>query len=364
MNKKTAAIILIILFFTLVSSGCLDFFTDTSTTYQAYPTKITYNIRYGYNLYCTGVRGYEIHYNCYKPEILLGSITHLKLLYNESYTLTQLANNDIVFWNVSGNSNQNYTLGISADVQVESFLVPDLSGKNALTIQEIKQLYPDIVKQYCHKQSNGTTVFIDPSYPDIKTTATLIKNQSQTNNSFIIAKSLFSWLKENTDYQIHGGESAVQSSSKTYQLKTGDCDDLSFLYISLCRSVGIPARFIRGYLISENNGAITLGPHAWAEVFVGGSIGNNGWIPVECAGSASSIQTEIHQNFGVENIEHLRLFIDDGSNESINLSMSAISWTYSGDGEITANSFTELNDYIVLEEKQLVVTEEGARSYI
>ena len=297
-NKKITSIIILLFFFTMASSGCLDFL-DGSTTYQSHPTKIKYDIRYGYEIDCTGTGEYEIHYNCDKPEVLLGTVSSINPLYNNNYTHTTLANNNVTFWNISGKGSNNYELGITATVQAESFLVSDLNGEDALTIQEINILHPDLVNQYCHEQSNETITFIDPNHLGIKNTATNILSQANSNNSFALAKALFVWLKENTEYQIHQSEAGVQPAGTTYMLKTGDCDDLSFLYISLCRSLGIPARFIRGYLIEENNGIASAGPHAWVEVFVGGDIGSNGWIPVECACKAS-IKTEIHQNFGTE----------------------------------------------------------------
>ncbi len=107
---------------------------------------------------------------------------------------------------------------------------------------------------------------------------------AETNNSFLLAKTLFVWLKENIQYQTHPNDEGVRPAAVTLHNKVGDCDDLSFLYVSLCRVLGIPARFIRGYLLTGyDNGTAIATAHAWVEVFVGGSVGHNGWIPVECA---------------------------------------------------------------------------------
>jgi len=98
-------------------------------------------------------------------------------------------------------------------------------------------------------------------------------------------------------------------------------------------------------------------------VYVGGTVGNNGWIPVECASNADDVQTEIHQNFGIEDVSHLRLYVDDGSNESLNSSYSSISWIYDPSMKISPTPFIEIENYVVLESQQLVVTKEGIRSY-
>jgi hypothetical protein len=253
-----------------------------------------------------------------------------------------------------------YNLGISSKVRIDSFIVSDLNGKNALTIKEINNIYPEISTQYTKAQSNDTTVFIDPNNPDISDISYQVFISLESNNSFLIAKELFKWLKQNTNYNIHVGSDNVQPASDTLECRTGDCDDLSFLYISLCRSLKIPSRFVRGFLVEKNNAV----PHAWAEVFVGGNLGNNGWIPVECAGISNSIESEIHQNFGIEDVGHLRLFIDDGSNESLNASFSGVYYTvYSSSRKIEATLYNQILDYTVLKQQKLVIDNNNKRAY-
>lgn len=54
----------------------------------------------------------------------------------------------------------------------------------------------------------------------------------------------------------------------------GDCAVYSFLFTSLCRAVGVPARPVAGHVIFINN-AVSM--HFWAEFF----IPRYGWIPVD-----------------------------------------------------------------------------------
>jgi len=362
-NKKVIPIITIVLLLMPALSGCLDIFTNGSTIYEPHATKIRYDIKYGYRINCTGTGNYEIRYRCDIPEVLLGTRTY-GLLYNHDYDHIPHVNNSFISWNISGNENKDYELGITASIEVESFLVSDLSGKNALTILEINFIFPNIVEKYCQEQSNETTILINPNDPDIKETANDIFDQTNSNNSFVLAKSLFIWLKKNTEYKVHNDEGSVQPANLTYQKKTGDCDDLSFLYISLCRAVGIPARFVRGYLLTdEGDGEISSTAHAWTEVFVGGSIGDDGWIPVECACCTPSIQADVNQNFGVENAFHLRLFVDDGSNQSIITSLSGISYEFGQFRRINVQSFTGIENFTEIESNTLVVTKDNVRSY-
>ena len=351
-NNKIILTVLITIIITLSLSGCLDFLTTTDNIirYQEYPTKISYTIKYGYKINITGEGKYNINYDCDKPEVIIGNCSN-RLLYPYDFNNTTKAHNEFITWNITGNSHNSYELGILATVETETLLVSDLNGEKTLTIDEIKKQYPNLIKQYCHKQSNETKTFINPDNPEIKNKALEIYQKSNTNNSFIIAKELFTWLKQHTSYKTHTNNNIIQDAYETFKKGTGDCDDLSYLYISLCRSLNIPARFIRGFLIDEKNAT----SHAWVEVFVGGNIGDNGWIPVECAGTSNNIENEIYQNFGVETADHLRLFKDDGSNESIIVSISGISYKADKKIHITIQPITEVNNYLILQSRQLTI---------
>ena len=143
----------------------------------------------------------------------------------------------------------------------------------------------------------------------------------------------------------------------------GDCDDLSFLYISLCRSIGIPARFISGFVVKGNGEILDPAAHAWAEVFVGKNISNDGWIPVECASSSSDMDFQIVFDFGVEGADNLRLFKDNGSNESLNASIYG-AWIQHDEGmHINMIPFLEVDNYSVLESREFVIDESSNRVF-
>lgn len=341
----------------LINSGCFDFEDDEKYVSQSHAVKVQYTLSYGYNVTCIGSGEYNIDYDCDAPEVLLGQVYYEEL--NQEFKDITLVGNPMKRWNISSSGNNYYQLGITVDVVDESFLVGDISGEGALLIHEIEEQYPDIHNSYCNSQSNETIVFIDADNPDIKSTAQNIFIQANSNNSLIIAKNLFTWLKENTYYKQHIGEELVQPASLTKQLGSGDCDDLSFLYISLCRSIDIPARFIRGFIVEDKDGVVKAVPHCWAEVFVGGNLGNNGWIPVECASNSTDMQTQLNQNFGVENAGYLRLFIDDGSNYSLIVSLSGINVLYEKNKvNVEMTAIKEIGSYSVLESKRLVVNDD------
>ena len=364
MKKNTAPLVIaFLLLLSILLSGCEVIFPPT--IYESSAMNISYELSYGYHINISGKGSYEIMYLCDIPEVLIGSMSYT-LLYNQEYETKTLMNNSYIYWNISGNDENTLDVGLRTSVQATSYLVRDLNGQDAASLQMLKDTYSSLLDQYTKVQGNETIRFIDPNNPEITSIATMTLENEKTNNSFLVAKALFSWLKQNIQYQTHPSEKVVRSAAVTLQRKQGDCDDLSFLYVSLCRAVGIPARFIRGYLISNDisTGAITAVAHAWVEVFVGTSDSQNGWIPVECACCVTSVKTDIQQNFGVETAFHLRLYTDDGSNESLKSSLSGISYIiHQPNTHIQLEPFAEIRKYKELESKQLIVTDENIRYF-
>ncbi len=82
---------------------------------------------------------------------------------------------------------------------------------------------------------------------------------------------------------IRRDEEGVQSPDETIVLKTGSCRDMAWLFISICRQLGLAARFVSGYLydppVDNEAGSEHLfnravgAMHAWAEVYLPGA----GW---------------------------------------------------------------------------------------
>lgn len=361
MYKKNLPKFIVLIFIVLIITGC--FSENNLIIYESHATKISYRITYGYQINCSGEGELTILYDCDTPEVLKGT-TEIKNILDKTYISKTIAtHNDIISWNITTTNCTNYKLGLTANIVAESSVISDLNGENALNIQQIKEIRPDLINKYCNLQANETITFINPTDLDIINLAYEQYEKANSDNALIVAKELFKWLKEKTIYTTHIDKNNVQTSSYTLEKCTGDCDDLSFLYISLCRAVKIPARFIRGFLVEDNNAI----PHAWTEVYVGGGIGNNGWISVECAGTAkgdNKLQYELHQNFGIESANYLRLFIDDGSNESLIESFKGISYLADSTLDIDSpSSLIKVQNYMELESHELHVDKNNIRKY-
>ncbi|MEN3942811.1 transglutaminase family protein [Prosthecobacter sp. SYSU 5D2] len=68
-------------------------------------------------------------------------------------------------------------------------------------------------------------------------------------------------------------ERGVQSPARTLTLGTGSCRDMATLLMEACRSLGIAARFVSGYLDAMASAAGRGSTHAWVEVY----LPDSGW---------------------------------------------------------------------------------------
>jgi hypothetical protein len=79
------------------------------------------------------------------------------------------------------------------------------------------------------------------------------------------AKQIQKFVANHVRLQVYK-DSFLDEASKTYELGYGTCMNYSRLFISLCRSIGIPARSVWGVIYGYNNDAIYDYHHQWAEI--------------------------------------------------------------------------------------------------
>ena len=85
-------------------------------------------------------------------------------------------------------------------------------------------------------------------------------------------------LHDEVAFDIEPTHSAT-TAAESFALKRGVCQDLSQIFISAARSIGIPARYVSGHL-SRSEGVIEQeAAHAWAEAYTPGL----GWVGFDVA---------------------------------------------------------------------------------
>jgi transglutaminase-like putative cysteine protease len=77
------------------------------------------------------------------------------------------------------------------------------------------------------------------------------------------------------DFAYDRSVTTVYSSvDEVLELRAGVCQDFAHLFIAVARAMGVPARYVSGYIHLPDDKAATTASHAWGEAWVPGK----GWI--------------------------------------------------------------------------------------
>jgi transglutaminase-like putative cysteine protease len=86
-------------------------------------------------------------------------------------------------------------------------------------------------------------------------------NLARTASGESLAALICSWTHRSIEYGF-GTTSVRTTASEAARGGHGVCQDFAHIMIAVCRSAGLPARYVSGHLVGEG------GSHAWVEVLV------------------------------------------------------------------------------------------------
>ncbi|MCF7798385.1 transglutaminase domain-containing protein [Candidatus Woesearchaeota archaeon] len=119
-----------------------------------------------------------------------------------------------------------------------------------------------------------TTEYID-SNDEIEHTAFLLANG--VDDLYELEFAFAQWVNKEISYNLSTITSDVnQPSSWVYENRYGVCDEITNLFISFNRAVGVPARFVSGIAYSDLI-ETKWGNHGWAEIY----FPDVGWVPFD-----------------------------------------------------------------------------------
>jgi hypothetical protein len=175
------------------------------------------------------------------------------------------AGNEIAFWQIDDPSNREY--GVTFQIRVRP-IAYQIDPKNVEDYDTSSELY---------RRYTTPSEWIQSDHPEIIALARDIVG-SETN-PYRQARLLHRWVSTN----LSGGGDARTALKALHDRRSG-CDGFSFLYVALLRSIGIPARTVKGwhtgYQGKFTSGAArsgTLYQHHWSEFYLPGY----GWVQAD-----------------------------------------------------------------------------------
>ena len=209
--------------------------------------------------------------------------------------------NDWAYWN--GSTDSGFTATITYDMRVYS-VVLDFGREDTGSIYDM----PDDLDRYLDDEWK-----IEPSLDSVSTLATSLT--SGTNNVYAMVEAIYDHMRNEFTYDTNSpGE--PKSCTQTLSDGRGDCDDQSILFISMLRSVGIPAWLEFGPLYDPTTNE--WGAHAWSKVYVPLAGGGGGTVTVDV----------VNGQFMVKDCSRFTEWESDGNEEHLEDYYHTLSYSY------------------------------------
>lgn len=111
--------------------------------------------------------------------------------------------------------------------------------------------------------------FIESNHDRIKEIAAKLEIDDSLS-AWQQVEAIYVWVRENIEYEF---DTEIRSCLQALDAGHGDCEELSSLFIALCRARGIPAR------------AVWIPEHTYPEFYLEDTAGKGRWFPCQAAGT-------------------------------------------------------------------------------
>ena len=159
-------------------------------------------------------------------------------------------------------------MSVTAEIyEVRYFIYPEEVGSFADIPQEIKDKYLENNEKYQY------------DHPVIQNAVKEAIGDEE--NPYWMFRKIFNYLINNMYYEMVGGWNTAPA---VLARGNGSCSEYSFVYISMCRAAGLPARYVGSVVVRGDYASMDDVFHRWVEVY----LPNYGWIPIDPSGGDSN----------------------------------------------------------------------------
>ena len=143
----------------------------------------------------------------------------------------------------------------------------------------------------------------DPGIQDAVRTAV-----GKETNPYWMMRSIHRHIREHLRYELAGGWNVAPH---VLQRGTGSCSEYTFLFISMCRAAGIPARYVGSVVIRGDEASSDEVFHRWSQVY----LPNYGWVHVDPQGGDREKPAEVAASIGLVGNQFLITTAGGGASE-------------------------------------------------
>ena len=153
--------------------------------------------------------------------------------------------------------------------------------------------------------------------PDPEVSANALRLAADRNPHQAV-HAIFEWIKQEMSY-VQGVTGVQTNARDAWDSRKGVCQDLAHLAIGAFRSIGIPARYISGYLHPRSSAGIgeTVAgqSHAWVEWWDGEW---RGWDPTN-SGPVSDFHVSVARGRDYKDVSPLKGILSGGGGSTLNV---------------------------------------------
>ena len=154
-------------------------------------------------------------------------------------------------------------------------------------------------------------------------------------NPYWMARKIFNYVIDHMEYELAGGWNVAPA---VLERGNGSCSEYSFVYISLCRAAGLPARFAGSIVVRSDDASYDDVFHRWVEIYLPGY----GWFPVDPSRGDQKWPADQADSFGSLSNSVLITTIGGGGSEYLEWGYNANEkWTSIGKCKVVVENFGE-----------------------
>lgn len=139
----------------------------------------------------------------------------------------------------------------------------------------------------------------------------------QERNPYWIARRIYRHIHDRMFYKLSGGWNVAP---RVLQRGNGSCSEYSFVFISMCRAAGLPARYVGSLVVRKDDASYDDVFHRWVEIYLPGY----GWLPVDP--SRGDKKSEVDRSDAFGHLEPVFLITTQGGGGS-----RYLTWKYNSD---------------------------------
>ncbi|WP_339802850.1 transglutaminase family protein [uncultured Marinobacter sp.] len=94
---------------------------------------------------------------------------------------------------------------------------------------------------------------------------------------------------------VPGATTVTHTAAEAFSQRQGVCQDHTHVFIACCRHIGVPVRYVSGYVLAEGQ---ELATHAWAEAFLG-----HNWHTFDVVNTLNAAESHIKLAVGLDYLD-------------------------------------------------------------